>query len=190
MITGNFDWKMNEDQQFSFDIRKELERLCDAEETTDLYHISHLVPYYAKKQKKLNKNDVFQALLDMITYSSRGNMERAVRNLRLSNQFLRRCTGFLTMMFIEGMELSVQLLFEIWKVHFIATKYYLECGVLEQEVSSSLIESCINDMNLNALMWTQFDHNRKEWCKTTINLFQMLSESLNKKMLDTKLNQA
>ena len=180
---------MIEDQEFSIEIRKELHRLCIEEDLTDLAHISYFVIGYGRKQRKLNKDDIFYALIDMITYSSRGNMDQAIGNLRLSDQFLRRCTNFLGVNTAEGRELSVQLLFEIWKVHFVATKYYLDCGVLEQEVSFSLLENSINDINFHGhLNLTLYD--RREWCKTSITLFQMLSESLNKKMLNTKLIQA
>ena len=65
----------------------------------------------------------------------------------------------------------------------------MDCGVLEQEVSSSLLESSINDINLNHnLILSPYD--RKQWCNSSITLFQMLSESLNTKMLYTKRIQA
>ena len=106
--------------------------------------------------------------------------EKAIRNLHLSEQFLRRTATLVWGTF----ELSIQLLFEIWKVHFVATKYYLDCGVLEQEVSSPLLELTVNDINVNEnLLLTS--HERREWCKNTVTMFQNLSELLNKKMLAT-----
>ena len=168
-----------EDREFSFEIRRELLRLCEADDTLNLYHIG-IVSYYAKKHKQLNKKDVFYALIDMITYSSMGDKDKAIRNLHLSEQFLRRTATLVWGTF----ELSIQLLFEIWKVHFVATKYYLDCGVLEQEMSSPLLELTVNDINVNeTLLLTS--HERREWCKNTVTMFQNLSELLNKKMIAT-----
>merc|ERR1712112_536914 len=174
-----------EDREFSFEIRKELLRLCEADDTLNLYHIGN-VSYYAKKHKQLNKNDIFYALIDMITYSSMGDKDKAIRNLHLSEQFLGRCATFTRWPWHgnDGMELSINLLLEIWKVHFVATKYYLDCGVLEQEVSSPLLELTINDFNANETLLLS-SHERREWCKNTMTMFQNLSELLNKKMLAT-----
>merc|ERR1712025_188764 len=143
------------------------------------YHFGN-ISYYAKKHKQLNKNDIFYALIDMITYSSMGDKDKAIRNLHLSEQFLRRTATLVW----STLELSIQLLFEIWKVHFVATKYYLDCGVLEQEVSSPLLELTVNDINVNETILLSA-YERREWCKITVTMFQNLSELLNKKMIAT-----
>ena len=174
-----------EDREFSFEIRKELLRLCEADDNANLYHIGN-VSYYAKKHKQLNKKDVFYALIDMITYSSMGDKDKAIRNLHLSDEFLVRCSTFIRWPWHgnDGMELSINLLLEIWKVHFVATKYYLDCGVLEQEVSSPLLELTVNDINVNETILLSA-YERREWCKITVTMFQNLSELLNKKMIAT-----
>ena len=115
-----------------------------------------------------------------------GDKDKAIRNLHLSEQFLGRCATFTRWPWHgnDGMELSINLLLEIWKVHFVATKYYLDCGVLEQEVSSPLLELTVNDINVNETILLSA-YERREWCKITVTMFQNLSELLNKKMIAT-----
>ena len=73
----------------------------------------------------------------------------------------------------------------VWKVHFIATKYYLDYGVLEQEVSSPLLAMIVHDIDLIETLNSTLD-SCMEWLKAAAAMFKDTNGFLNKKMLATK----
>ena len=195
---------------FSFEIRKELRRLVEYTPWNgDFEHFNHLNALFfhmdtitteafviTREHKQLNREEVFHVYLDMITYSSMGNMDWAIRSLHLSDQFLARCRTFMILQNNPSYadvhcvrKLSVQLLFEVWKVYFIATKFSLDCGVLVPEEVSSLLERSMDALNVQQhLLLTPSA--RMDWCKNTLVALKTLGESINKNMLETKIEQA
>ena len=115
---------MTKDQEFRFEIRDELKRLCE-EERVDLFHVRS-VNFSSLRNSDLKKLDVFQILIDIITYCSMGNINEAIESLHLSDKFLEACNTFVWIpatVWLNG--ISAKLLLEIWKLHFIDTKYHL-----------------------------------------------------------------
>ena len=116
---------MTKDQEFSFEIRDHLKKLCDEERLTDLFYVRN-VNNRLENNNVLQKLDVYQVLIDLITYCSMGDKEEAVKSLHLSNQFLDACVDFLWTLDSEWTKgIGTELLLEIWKLHFIDTKYHL-----------------------------------------------------------------
>ena len=76
---------MSEDKQFNFKICDELRRLCEdgapVGALTNLSYIRFSVNYCVKKRNQLSKDNLFHILIHMITYSSMGDMDKAIGNL-------------------------------------------------------------------------------------------------------------
>ena len=103
---------MDEDRGFDYILRDKLRQHCKEN------HIYLNIGIFPANQKyQGSRHDL---VLDMITYSSMGNWDQAVKSvqesfkfLRTYNRFVLDCSGFL-------------LMFEVWKNCFIRAKYSLE----------------------------------------------------------------
>jgi len=173
---------MTEDQEFRIEIRDELKRLCE-EERTDLFHVRNV--YYSIRNSDLQKLDVFQILIDLITYCSMGNLDEAIKSLHLSDQFLDACSTFVWIpatVWRNG--IAVKLLLEIWKLHFIDTKYHLDFGhgVIDKPLYPHryFLQRFLDEMNnidVGAHHENQQEH--YEWCKSILQMFKLTNSDMN-----------
>ena len=131
------------DGEFNFKIRDELKKMAEFKS------LSKNWPWMMLKWLTTQLVTV-EMFIDMVTYSSRGDLDLAVKDLKASKQFIDRCLEFLGLWWIEEryVRRCYEWLFQIWRREFIKTKCVLDWGhdvsnggescqrVLEEEMAS------------------------------------------------------
>ena len=148
------------ENEFDFKIRDELHKMSEFKDLRSLF-------LQAKITSEAGVSVTGEMIIDMITYCSKGDLDVAIRGLVASKLFIDGCLEFLLpTSYQTRVTKSINLLFEIWRFGFVATKCLLEVdclmerkdfeesyipshSILEEEVAS-MIED--NQMNLSFMV--------------------------------------
>ena len=112
-------------EEFDFEIRDELKKM------SEFKSLSKTWPWMMLKWLRTQPVTV-QMFIDMVTYSSRGDLDTAVQGLRTSKHFVDRCVDFLDFGLFDEQEQQryfrrcYEWLFHIWRQEFIKTKCFID----------------------------------------------------------------
>ena len=147
------------DGQFDFKIREELKKMTEYKNMTNRW------TWWLRKDVPVTV-DMF---IDMITYSSKGDLDTAARGLRASEQFLERCW-----------ELSItndigrELMLEVWRASFITTRCVLDWGAddaRQEPHGYRVLEGFVDGINaLHNLLAPMSE--KRQWLKLRIQVYK------------------
>ena len=167
------------ENEFDFKIRDELHKMSEFKDLRSLF-------LHAKITSEAGVSVTGEMIIDMITYCSKGDLDVAIRGLVASKLFIDGCLEFLLpTSYQTRVTKSINLLFEIWRFGFVATKCLLEVDCLmeredfeesyipTQSIPEEEVASMIADNQMNLTFMVKFlqiyDH---------IDLFQSASSLL------------
>ena len=136
---------MSNEKDFDFKIRDELKKRFE-------YKILRSDLTDMKIHTETGDPVTGEMLIDMVAYCSQGDMDIAIRGLQASRQLISRCCFPFLRSYNRYLRLARanRLLFEIWRLGFIKTKYLLDWNehVSEQQLPTHrLLEQQIATMN-------------------------------------------